>query len=89
MLSSSTIIYLIAGAVIFATLGVIATYYRNDKPTGKAIVRDLGAGLFSVLFLKTLIPGFFPELNMSLPQLPSIQQVISRQGGGSDYELQL
>jgi hypothetical protein len=90
MLSSSTIIYLIAGAVIFSLLGVLATYYRNDKPTGKAIARDFAAGVFSVLFLKTLIPGFFPDLNVTLPPLPSIQQVMSRQtGGGSDYELQL
>jgi hypothetical protein len=90
MFSSSTIIYLISGAAIFSILGVIATYYRDDKPTGKAVARDFAAGIFIVLFMKTLIPGFFPELNVSLPPLPSIQQVMGRQsGGGGDYELQM
>ncbi len=94
MLNSSTIMYLFAGAISFSILGLIATYYRDDKPTGKSIGRDFIAGSIIVLFLKTMIPGFFPELTLTIPGIPSFSQVMQRRAGGgdgvaSDYELQL
>lgn len=90
MFNSSTIMYLFAGAMIFSILGVIATYYRDDKPSGKSVGRDFIAGGIIVLFLKTMIPGFFPELSLKIPGIPSFEQVMSRQAGGAtDYELQI
>ena len=90
MFNSSTIMYLFAGAVIFSTLGVIATYYRDDKPSGKSVGRDFVAGGIIVLFLKTMIPSFFPELSMKIPGIPSFEQVMFRRSNSStDYELQI
>ncbi len=90
MLNSSTIVYLFAGAILFSILGLIATYYRDDKPSGKSVGRDFVAGGIIVLFLKAMIPGFFPELSLKIPGIPTFDQVMARRGGGaSDYELQL
>lgn len=90
MFNSSTIMYLVAGAFIFSILGVISTYYRDDKPSGKSIGRDFVAGSIIVLFLKTMIPGFFPELSFKIPGIPSFDQVMARRGdGATDYELQI
>ncbi len=82
--------YLVAGAFIFSILGIIATYYRDDKPSGKSVGRDFVAGGIIVLFLKTMIPGFFPELSLKIPGIPSFDQVMARRGdGATDYELQI
>jgi hypothetical protein len=90
MLNSSTIMYLFAGAILFSTLGLIATYYRDDKPTGISVGRDFVAGGIIVVFLKAMIPSFFPELSLTIPGIPSFDQVMARRvGGASDYELQL
>ena len=95
MFNSSTIVYLFAGAVLFSLLGVLATYYRDDKPSGKSVGRDFVAGGIIVLFLKTMIPGFFPELSLKIPGIPSFDQVMARHygggggGGNTDYELQI
>ena len=90
MLSSSTITYSLIGSVLFAILGVLATYYRDDKPTGKSIGRDFVAGSLIVMFLNVLMPGLFPPLSFSVPGIPSFDAVMARRGGGGDdYELQL
>ena len=89
MLSSSTAIYSIIGSVLFSILGVIATYYRDDKPSGKSIGRDFVAGALIVLFLNIFMPSFFPPMNLSIPGIPSIQDVMARRSGGGDYDLQL
>ncbi len=89
MLTSSTAIYSIVGSILFSILGVIATYYRDDKPTGKSIGRDFVAGALIVLFLNVLMPSLFPTLNLTIPGIPSIQDVMARRSGGGDYDLQL
>jgi hypothetical protein len=90
MLSSSAITYSLIGSVLFAILGVLATYYRDDKPSGKSIGRDFVAGAIIVMFLNVLTPGLFPDVSFSIPGMPSFDDVMSRRGGGSgDYELQL
>ena len=93
MFNSSSILYLFAGAITFSLLGLIATYYRDDKPSGISVGRDFVAGGIIITFLKTMIPGFFPELSFKIPGIPSFDQVMFRRGGGgdasTDYELQI
>ena len=93
MFNSSTIVYLVAGAITFSLLGVVATYYRDDKPTGKSVGRDFVAGSIIVLFLRTMVPSFFPEFSFKIPGIPSFDDVMARRSGqmngGSDYELQI
>ena len=88
MISSSTLTYSIIGAVLFSILGVIATYYRNDKPTGKSIGRDFIGGSVIVFVLYLFVPKMFPELSFKIPGIPTLDEVMSRRGGG-DYDLQL
>ncbi len=89
MLSSSILIYSIIGSIMFSILGVMATYYRDEKPSGKSIGRDFVAGALIVLFLNVLMPSLFPTMSLTIPGIPSIQEVMARRGGGHDYELQL
>lgn len=88
MLNSSTITFSLIGSVLFVILGVIATYYRDDKPTGKSIGRDFVAGALIVMFLNVLMPGLFPAVSFRIPGMPSFDEVMSR-SSSSDYELQL
>ena len=94
MLDSSHLIYAVAGALSFATLGAVAAYYRDDSPSKKSVARDFVAGSLIVTFVMTLMPGLFPEVNFKVP-LPDLNEVLSRdaaitskRGGGHEYELQ-
>lgn len=82
-------IYSIIGSILFSILGVIATYYRDDKPSAKSIGRDFVAGALIVAFLNVFMPSLFPPMNLSIPGIPSIQDVMARRSNGGDYELQL
>jgi hypothetical protein len=100
MLDTSHLIYASLGAVAFAVLGIIATYYRDDTPSKKSVARDFVAGSLIVSFAMLLMPAMFPAVNMSIP-LPDVTDVISRgelfatksggsgSGSGKDYDLQL
>jgi hypothetical protein len=88
MISSSTLTYSVIGAILFSILGVIATYYRNDKPTGKSIGRDFIGGSVIVFILYLFVPKMFPELSFTIPGITTLDEVMSRRGGG-DYDLQL
>ncbi len=97
MLDKSHLIYASLGAVAFAVLGVVATYYRDDTPSKKSVARDFVAGSIMVSFAMLLMPAMFPDVNISIP-LPDVTDVISRgelfaakSGGGvgKDYDLQL
>jgi hypothetical protein len=86
------LIYSIIGSTMFSILGVIATYYRDEKPSGKSIGRDFIAGALIVLFLNVFMPSLFPTMSLTIPGIPTIQEVMSRRsfgGGGNDYDLQL
>jgi hypothetical protein len=89
MINSTTLTYSLIGAVLFSILGVIATYYRNDKPSGKSIGRDFVGGSIIVLVLHMFVPHMFPVLSFTIPGMPTLDQVMSRRTGGGDYELQL
>ena len=89
MLNTSTAVYSIIGSILFSIRGVISTYYRDDKPTGKSIGRDFVAGAIIVLFLNVFMPSLFPAINLTIPGIPSIQDVMYRRSIGGDYDLQL
>ncbi len=88
MPNSTMLSYALIGSVLFSILGVIATYYRDDKPTAKSVGRDFVAGSLIVLFLNALMPALFPPLSFTIPGMPTFDEVMARRGGG-DYELQL
>lgn len=94
MFSQSVLLYGMIGAVAFATLGVVAAYYRDDKPDAKSIARDFISGASITLSTRYFVPSMFPDItNLTVP-LPSIQDVVERSksfggGGGKDFDLQL
>jgi hypothetical protein len=95
MFDSSHLLYSVIGAVSFAILGVIATYYRDDNPSKKSVARDFVAGSLMVSFVMLLMPDLFPKMSFNIP-LPTIDDVLSRSasmagGGGKDsgYDIQL
>lgn len=89
MLSSSTLTYSLIGAVLFSILGVVAAYYRDDKPSAKSVGRDFVGGSVIVFVLHLFVPKMFPELSFKIPGMPSLDEVMARRGGGGDYDLQL
>ncbi len=98
MFDTSHLIYAGAGAVSFAILGLLATYYRDDNPSKKSVARDFVAGSLMVTFAMLLMPGMFPAVAVNIP-LPDVTDVIARgelfaKGGGGgitgcEYDIQL
>ncbi len=94
MFGRSVLLYGMIGAVAFATLGVVAAYYRDDKPNVKSIARDFVSGASIVLSTRYFVPAMFPDIDSLTVPLPSIQDVVERSksfggGGSKDFELQL
>ena len=95
MFGRSVLLYGMIGAVAFATLGVVAAYYRDDKPDIKSVARDFVSGASITLSTRYFVPSMFPDLGSLTVPLPSIQEVVERSktfGGGAafqDFELQL
>ena len=96
MFGSSVLLYGMIGAVAFATLGVVAAYYRDDKPNAKSVARDFVSGASIVLSTRYFVPSMFPDLGSLTVPLPSIQDVMERSkvfaasgGAGRDFDLQL
>lgn len=95
MFGRSVLLYGMIGAVAFATLGVVAAYYRDDKPNVKSVARDFVSGASIVLSTRYFVPAMFPELDSLTVPLPSIQDVVERSksfsggGLGRDFDLQL
>jgi hypothetical protein len=96
MFDTSHLVYASLGAISFAILGVVATYYRDDAPSKKSVARDFVAGSLMVSFTMLLMPAMFPKVDVTIP-LPDITDVMGRgelfttksKGGGNDYDLQL
>lgn len=94
MFDRSALMYGAIGAVAFATLGIVAAYYRDDKPNTKSVLRDFVSGASITLSTRYFVPTMFPELGSLTVPLPSIQEVVERSksfggGAGRDFDLQL
>lgn len=94
MFARSALMYGAIGAIAFATLGVVAAYYRDDKPNAKSVLRDFVSGASITLSTRYFVPTMFPDLNSLTVPLPSIQEVVERSktftgGAGMDFDIQL
>jgi hypothetical protein len=78
------LVYSIVGGIIFGILGSIATKYRGDIVNSTSIGRDTVSGAIFLLFLQFLVPGYFPQLNVS-----SVVEHVRTIGGGEGYDMDL
>ncbi len=67
MLNTSTLVYLIIGAVLFVILGKIAAVANDDKYYIESAFRDsfVGIGMFGILMYT--VPALFPDFKIQVP----------------------
>ena len=67
MLNTSTLVYLIIGAVIFVILGKIASMMNDDKYYIESALRDSFVGISMFGILMYTVPALFPEIKVQVP----------------------
>jgi hypothetical protein len=92
-MDSTSILGIIAGGSLIATLGGIAEYMREKEfPTYKSILRDFLIGAVLVIFLLQIMPdsmanvfAYMPSLKGLTDSIPSVPQI----GGDAGPDLQI
>lgn len=83
----SIIFYAIIGGTIFAILGAIAAYSREDRPTAQTLGRDWIAGILITIGLNFISSSLMPPIdwieNISLPNTSGISAIKDGFTGGS------
>jgi prolipoprotein diacylglyceryltransferase len=79
----SLVLYAVIGGILFAILGSIATYTREESPTMKDIGRDWTAGVAITGALYLISPSLMPPISW----VENIKSPISM--SSVDYPLQI